>query len=166
MNNKKQILHQSTVTKLKQSTLWHLKILIWLIWGIWIKTQMLTFIIHPTQILKFHSQTHQVKACIEKSRNFAPSWWKIFQPKFWLKFLKNFVFSKFWDKTFLNFFEIFQQWADWIILGSSGGGSLPGSEVKQEPTSQMDNKTHIECVVSFKISFLWLRKFILRVRWF
>lgn len=31
--------------------------------------------------------------------------------------------------------------------GSSGGGSLPGSEVKQEPTSQMDNKTHIECVV-------------------
>ena len=65
---------------------------------------------------------------------------------------------EFYDRKFHKVsqnFKIFEQCADWIILGSSGGGSLPGSEVKQEPTSQMDNKTHIECVVSFKIRFLW-----------
>ena len=68
---------------------------------------------------------------------------------------------KFYDQKFHEISKILEQCADWIILGSSGGGSLPGSEVKQEPTSQMDNKTHIECVVSFKIRFLWRRKFIL-----
>ena len=73
--------------------------------------------------------------------------------------MQNFVM-----KNFSKFRKNLEQSADWIILGSSGGGSLPGSEVKQEPTSQMDNKTHIECVVSFKIRFLWLRKYILWVR--
>ena len=64
--------------------------------------------------------------------------------------MQNFVM-----KNLSKFRKNLEQSADWIILGSSGGGSLPGSEVKQEPTSQMDNKTHIECVVSFKIRFLW-----------
>ena len=81
--------------------------------------------------------------------------------KIWI-FIENSNFSQ----NFAKFRKILEQCADWIILGSSGGGSLPGSEVKQEPTSQMDNKTHIECVVSFKIRFLWFWKFILRVRWF
>ena len=62
---------------------------------------------------------------------------------------------EFYDRKCHKMSKILDQRADWIILGSSGGGSLPGSEVKQEPTSQMDNKTHIECVVSFKIRFLW-----------
>ena len=53
--------------------------------------------------------------------------------------MQNFVM-----KNLSKFRKNLEQSADWIILGSSGGGSLPGSEVKQEPTSQMDNKTHIE----------------------
>ena len=74
--------------------------------------------------------------------------------KIWI-FIENSKFHKISQNFAKICFEILKQCTDWIILGSSGGGSLPGSEVKQEPTSQMDNKTHIECVVSLKIRFLW-----------